>query len=338
LAGSIFVLSGEELSFPSAEIRALVETYSESKCENLTSRVIECSLNDPNLISKVSERAAYCRFGGEFVSRGETITDLAEDISSSSIYPGRSFVVDSESLDRPIEGELGALIKQKTGSTVSLENPDYVFQLEAVGKEFVLGVSKSGFKKFSWRQRRPRARKFFLPSAIYPKLARLLVNLSRVREDEYFLDPFCGTGSLLIESSIMGMKTLGFDLTRWIARGAKLNLKGFSLDFEGILRCDSTWPNLPLTKIDGISTDVPYGRASSTKGKDTETIIQEFTTALANLAKDRKEHKKPVYCVLMHPHNVNFDYDRSVFELMERHLLYVHRNLTRAISVLKSKS
>jgi tRNA (guanine10-N2)-dimethyltransferase len=338
LAGSIFVLSGEELSFPSAEIRALVETYSESKCENLTSRVMKCTLSDPNLISKISERAAYCRFGGQFVSRGETISDLTEDISSSSINPGRSFVVDSQSLDRPIEGELGALIKQKTCAKVSLENPDYVFQLEAVGKEFILGVSKAGFKRFSWRTRRPRARKFFLPSAIYPKLARLLVNLSRVKEDEYFLDPFCGTGSLLIESSLMGMKTIGFDLTRWIARGAKLNLKGFSLDFEGILRCDSTWSNLPLIKIDGVSTDVPYGRASSTKGKDTETIIREFTTAFTNLVSGRKEREKSVFCVLMHPHNVNFDYDRSVFELTERHLLYVHRNLTRAISVLKSKS
>jgi len=338
LAGSIFVLSGEELSFPSGEIRALVETYSQSKCENLTSRIMQCSLHDPNLISKISERAAYCRFGGEFISRGENISDLAADISSSSIDPGKSFVVDSETLDREIEGELGALIKQKTGAMVSLENPDYVFQLETIGKEFVLGVSKTGFKKFSWRKRRPRARKFFLPSAIYPKLARLLVNLSRVKEDEYFLDPFCGTGSLLLESSIMGIKTIGFDLTRWIARGAKLNLKGFSLDFEGIMRCDSTWPDLPLTKIDGVSTDVPYGRASSTKGKDTETIIREFTTALGNLVTVEKEREKPVYCVLMHPHNVTFDYDRSVFELVERHLLYVHRNLTRAISVLKSEN
>ena len=295
-------------------------------------------MNDPELISKVSERAAYCRFGGKFISRGENIADLAEDISSSSIDSGRSFVVDSESLDRSIEGELGALIKQKTGARVSLENPDYVFQLEKIGKEFVLGLSKTGFKKFRWRQRRPRARKFFLPSAIYPKLARLLVNLSRVREGQYFLDPFCGTGSLLIESSIMGMKTMGFDLTRWIARGAKLNLKGFSLDFESIMRCDSTWPNLPLTKIDGISTDVPYGRASSTKGKDTETIIREFTTAVANLVSAGGERKWPIYCVLMHPQKVNFDYDRSVFELAEQHLLYVHRNLTRAISILRSKS
>ena len=261
--------------------------------------------------------------------------DLVEDVS---IDPGKSFVVDSESLDRPTEGDLGALIKQKTGAKVSLENPDYVFQLEKVENEFFLGLSKNGFKTFSWRQRRPRARKFFLPSAIYPKLARLLVNLSRVKEGQYFLDPFCGTGSLLIESSIMGMKTIGFDLTRWIARGAKLNMKGFSLDFEGILRCDSTWPNLPLTKINGISTDVPYGRASSTKGKDTATIIREFTTAVANVVMAQGECEKPLYCVLMHPHNVDFDYDRSVFELVERHLLYVHRNLTRAISVLKSKS
>ena len=79
----------------------------------------------------------------------------------------------------------------------------------------------------------------------------------------------------------MGMKTIGFDITRWIARGARMNLRGFSLDFESIIRADSTYPRFPLNRVDAIATDVPYGRASSTKGKDTAQIIREFTAAAA---------------------------------------------------------
>lgn len=333
MGGSLFVLSGEELSLPYAEIQALVETYSEvSRCEMLARRIIRSDLEDQELISRITSRAAYCRFGGSILSSGENLSDLARDLDKSTIEEGKTFAVSSETFDKPTCGDLGGLIKEKTHARVSLEDPDCVFQVEKAGDLMVLGISKDGYKRFSWRERRPRARRFFLPSAIYPKLARFLVNLSRVREGEYFLDPFCGTGSLLIESSIMGMKTIGMDLSRWIPKGARLNMQGFSLDFESIVRSDSTYKNLPFTSIDAIATDVPYGRASSTKGKDTTTIIREFTSAAGDALKSR--HKKSKYCVLMHPSHIEFDYDK-VFELREEHLLYVHRNLTRAISVLR---
>ena len=163
--------------------------------------------------------------------------DLAKDLDASVIGAGKSFAVKSESLDNEICGDIGGQIKEVSHARVSLEGPECVFQAEKLDDgRFVLGFSTRGEKTFSWRSRRPRARRFFLPSAIYPKLARVLVNLSRIKEEEYFLDPFCGTGSLLIESSVMGIKTIGFDITRWIAKGARLNLEGFSLDFESVIR------------------------------------------------------------------------------------------------------
>jgi len=336
LAGSIFVLSGEELTLPEAEIRALVETYAPSeRTEVLAPRVVFSSLDDESLIETVTRRAAYCRFGGKFLSRKNSLSEIADGISSSSIEVGKSFVVKSETLDRETVAEVGGTIKERTNAKVSLEEPDYVFQVEKVSGGYVLALSSSGLKIFSWRMRRPRARKFFLPSAIYPKLACLLVNLSRVKEGDVYYDPFCGTGSMLIESSMMGIETMGSDLTRWIARGSLLNLKGLSLDFEGIFRCDATFEHFPIRAVDGISTDVPYGRASSTRGKDTRTIIREFTKAASGiLTSDRRSR----YCVIMHPSHVEFDYDRSAFELTERHFIYVHRNLTRAISVLRRKN
>ena len=288
------------------------------------------SLSQRDLISRVTKRASYVRFGGTLISISDKPEDLATGISASVIPNGKSFAVTSESMDRQIYGEIGGQIKQTTGARVSLDEPDYVFQAERLDDgRYILGFTGDGIKRFSWRERRPRARRFFLPSAIYPKLARLLVNLSRVREGEYFLDPFCGTGSLLIESSVMGMKSIGIDMTRWIARGAALNLKGLSLDYESIIRANSTHENLPFSRMDAVATDVPYGRASSTKGKDTAQIAKEFLTSASLLNSDK-------YCVLMHPSSVQIDLGNA-FELTEQHLLYVHRNLTRAISVLRRK-
>jgi len=303
----------------------------------MSPRIIRSTLDDVDLIRKVSRRAAYCRFGGEFFAEGGSVEELAKEVHTETIEPGKTFVVASETLDRPPCADLGALIQERTGARASLEDPDIVFQLENTGETFVLGIARNGFKSFSWRLRRPRARRFFLPSAIFPKLACLLVNLSRVEEGEIFLDPFCGTGSLLIESCVMGITAVGFDLTRWIAKGAQMNLNGLSLNQGLVLRADSTSSNLPVRSADGIATDVPYGRASSTKGKTTAAIVTEFTRAAADILDHSDSRKKPKYCVVMHPLGIDFDFDASLFELSEEHHLYVHRNLTRAISVLKRR-
>jgi tRNA (guanine10-N2)-dimethyltransferase len=326
--GSIFVLSGEELTFPSAEIRALVESSSNETTTNLAPRVVYSKLSDPSVVSRIALRAAYCRFGGHFVSKAEDFDHLVSVLDNKSIEQGKTFAVASETIEREEYGELGGKIKAITGAKVSLEYPDYVFQVEKTSNGFALGVSKDGFKKSSWRERRPRARKFFLPSAIYPKLAALLVNLSRVKEGELFLDPFCGTASLLIESSIMGMNTIGIDMGKWVARGALQNMKMFSKQDYMIVRADST-SNLPFTKVDAVSTDVPYGRAASTRGKETSRIIREFTTSLVEIL------PKGRHAVIMHPSHVNLELESKSFQVVEQHLLYVHRNLTRAISVLR---
>lgn len=329
LEGSVFVLSGEELTLPPAEVNALVKTYSSATCEQISRRVVLSNLSDTGKVSQITARAAYVRFGGMLVSLTQNIGELTKDLPCSIVPRGKSFAVASESMHRLDYGEIGAKIKRATDSKVCLENPDYLFQAEKLENDkYVLGVSLAGIKRFSWRERRPRARRFFLPSAIYPKLARVLVNLSRVKEGQYFLDPFCGTGSLLIEASVMGIKTIGIDLTRWIARGAVLNMNGLSLEYESIIRGDST-SCLPFRQVEAMATDVPYGRASSTKGKDTLQITKEFVKSAALLNSDK-------YCVLMHPSNVELELD-NIFELSEQHLLYVHRNLTRAISVLRRR-
>jgi tRNA (guanine10-N2)-dimethyltransferase len=334
---SLFVLSGEEITLPFAEINALLSTYSNlPETHRYGSRIVTSSVSDPNSIHRISDRAAYCRFGGALISKTEKISSLADPIKKDLISHDRTFAVRSLSLSLEQCGGIGEKIKNITNQRVSLENPDYLFQAEEIPDGFVLAFSDHGEKKFTWRNRRPRARKFFLPSAIYPKLARALVNLSRLKEGERFADPFCGTGSLLIESSLMQIRTIGLEITRWIARGARMNLGGFSLRFESIIRNDSSF-SLPFVELDGIATDVPYGRASSTRGLSTREILEGFLKSSASCIRSSVLRKK--YCVVMHPSKIDIkeiiENQGNAFQLREQHLLYVHRNLTRAISILE---
>lgn len=46
-----------------------------------------------------------------------------------------------------------------------------------------------------------------------PKLARMLINLARTKETKTILDPFCGSGSILMEAGLMGLQATGSDIS-----------------------------------------------------------------------------------------------------------------------------
>lgn len=46
----------------------------------------------------------------------------------------------------------------------------------------------------------------------YPQLAKSLINISGVKEGSLILDPFCGSGTVLLEAKLNGFKSVGSDL------------------------------------------------------------------------------------------------------------------------------
>lgn len=102
-------------------------------------------------------------------------------------------------------------------------------------------------------------RKGLLP----PKIARMLVNLALGNHDpegKSLLDPFCGSGTLLIEAGLMKMKLYGNDLDHVQLSGAKRNLDFFGVSGK-LLNYDATKIGEHLTeKIDFIATEPYMGR------------------------------------------------------------------------------
>ena len=97
--------------------------------------------------------------------------------------------------------------------------------------------------------------------ALSPRLARTLVNLAGLREGQTVLDPFCGSGTILIEAYAKSLRCLGLDSKaarvqearenlRWSAGGAADRgydvRKGDARELPRMLRG---------TKVDGIVTE-----------------------------------------------------------------------------------
>ena len=71
-----------------------------------------------------------------------------------------------------------------------------------------------------------------MPTSLHPQLARCCVNLTGIKKDETLLDPFCGTGGILIEAGLMGLNCIGGDISDWVLKKCRENIKESGLNIE----------------------------------------------------------------------------------------------------------
>ncbi|HME18412.1 MAG TPA: hypothetical protein VKF15_01595 [Nitrososphaerales archaeon] len=314
---SLVLLSGEPTTIPVAEARALFLAYDPgSRFESPEKGVLLAeSAADP---FRVASRIAFSKRVGRLVSSpsevAETVRGKPIRVRSFSLPTGKS-PADPEEVLRGLDVR------------VDLENPAFELTVVEGRRRYIALTSPAGMKQ-GWSLRRPRRRPFFHPAAIFPKLSRALVNFSRCKEGEFFLDPFAGTGSLAIEASVIGAQVVAFDRAAKMTHGSLANMRKFGQEWLGVVNCDSFSP--PVTRVDAIATDVPYGRASSTGGKGAERVVRDALSSAQALLRSGS------MLVIMHPKSLPAE-PGSGWSFEEEHELYVHKRLTRAITVLRRR-
>ena len=208
------------------------------------------------------------------------------------LRPGQSFRVrikrvrgysrDLAILD--LERELGAIVYGAIkGLKVDLRKPDVDLLGILTEGRFFFGIKLSEVIKPGFSDRRPSRRPFFHPSAMMPKLARCMVNLSRARRGELVLDPFCGTGSILIEAALIGCSALGLDISPRMAFGSLLNSRFVGAEPCGVLVADALRSSLRPGAVDRVVTDPPYGRSATTRGLEVRDLYERFLSTLPDL-------------------------------------------------------
>jgi len=320
--------SGGRLDVAAAELEAIMEAAGYHATVKAEGGLVTCEVDV--LRPETVARAAYLQDVGELLYLGGDVQVDATRLDFSRLS-GKTFKVDaegfSEGAKRSIDEAYGEwVLRSAEGSSVKMKNPDAVIRVVKKGRTAFVALTtpRVGGK---WVERRPRARSFFHPSALFPKLARLMVNLSAVGPGETFLDPFSGTGSTVIEACLVGAYGLGLDLDKKMVFGGRRNLRGFGLDRESqVLRGDARF--LPFREVDAIAGDVPYGRASSTKGAASKDLLE------ALLVRGRWCLRRGGRLVVMHQKSAPLGEPKG-FEVLGEYEFYVHRSLTRVISVLR---
>jgi len=343
VAKLFFLLSGEHESLPLSELRAILdaEDYDYEVLEKLE-QVARVEA-DQNCVGTIMRRAALTRICGlELVNCRADMTDIVKAARSVSLgemlAKEESFAVRVKRVRNSasnvnlmaVERTLGELVLSKVDSArVNLKKPNKTFFGILTGDRFIFGLKLGEISAKPFVERRPRRKPFFHPSAMQAKLARCMVNLAKPRIGDLVVDPFCGTGGMLIEASLIGCDVLGLDILRRMAKGALRNLAHFGVKPDGLIIADTR--SMPITRIDCVVTDPPYGISSTTLKRTTKQLVEELLTSVHGIL------KKGQRICMASPKTLKI---REVgialgFKHLESHFVYVHRSLTREIVVFE---
>jgi len=342
-----FLLSGENLTLPASEARAILETEGYAyKIVELMDQVLRLEA-DVESVKVIPVRAAFTRLCAleMFVSEANhvDIARVVQEVDFKSVLKaGESFVVrinriknyaDQTINTMELEISLGRqILNQAPEAKVNLKHPDKTFIGIITDEKLVFGLKLTEVSSKTFSERRPRKKPFFHPSAMPSKLARCMVNLAHAKTEGTMLDPFCGTGSSLIEATYIGCYALGVDAAKRMVVGCRKNLRFFSINAEGLVLADAR--KLPFFKVDSMVTDPPYGRSASTlKATTLELVCDVLTSAYSLLPEGHR------ICIAS-PKTLNISaIGTSIgFKHVESHFAYVHSTLTREVAVFEKKN
>lgn len=162
--------------------------------------------------------------------------------------------------------------KEKTLSSVVVEQNKLLrngceIVLIADGQSILFGITEAvqPFKELSRRDYGRPARDDY-SGMLPPKLAQIMINLSRSRKDEIILDPFCGSGTIVTEAMLMGYESIfGSDISKKAIDDSQKNIEWFKQTFNF-----SVSPKLEVR--DALLIDQAF-RVNSLGGIITETYL-----------------------------------------------------------------
>ncbi len=212
---------------------------------------------------------------------------------------------------------------------VSMDNFDIEYNFLFVKKntDFFFGINIFKNSK-TYLLRMPKARPVKMPYTLKSDMARACINLLELKNG-LILDPFAGIGGILLEGADMGFKTLANDISYNDLKYLQLNFKHYYKNhYVGITLSDAKKQFIKNDSIDGIVTDIPYGKSCRVIG---DLLYEDFLQSAKQYLKKGKK------LVVIYANFLNFkEIALKYFTFVEEIDEYINASMTRHIIVLKN--
>ncbi|MGB0652838.1 MAG: hypothetical protein ACPGQL_06520 [Thermoplasmatota archaeon] len=336
-------LSGEHPTLPAAELQALLAVHAPGAEAELPHPRVAIVQGAPGIEAALARMALAHAWGPYLASAPDDeagIASLAQMVAPQ--VPAGSIAVERERLGgkqirttpgarRTIGGALA-----DAGHAVDLKAPEYRIRLLADGEQLHAFLVAGEVDRGRFEGRIAERKEHFSPVTLHPRRAASLLHLARVPPGGRAYDPFCGTGTFLIEATLEGLEAWGSDLDPFMVQGTLQGLAdaapeplagtAFQGDVEGACAL--------MAEVDGIVSDLPYGRASTTDGEGVGDLYRRACLAMADLL--APGGRAVLGCAQADLLRAAAEAS-GAFDLVEEHAEFVHRSLTRHYLVLRRR-
>jgi tRNA (guanine10-N2)-dimethyltransferase len=283
----LFELSKEHVTLPKDEILSCLQA------ENIISNIIKSNENiliinaksTYDKIKKLAQRLSFTYFIDELlffcfpslkeIKKYARNSTIKIDGSIAIDYKNRSNLIDSQ----PIIQQIAQIYTKNR--EVNLIHPDVQLRVVLTNSNVYTGLKIAKINRTQFERRKVQYRPFFSPISLHPKIARALVNLSNIKTNEKLLDPFCGTGGILLEGGLIGAKVIGSDIKEEMINGCKKTLDFYNISDFRLYCSDIGEIRNYISKVDAVVTDLPYGKSTTTKGEDIQNLYNRAFETVA---------------------------------------------------------
>ncbi|XP_029161364.1 tRNA (guanine(10)-N2)-methyltransferase homolog [Nylanderia fulva] len=304
----LFWFAHEHVDFRLAEMQSIFEMYSINPHIIIRPKehpywIVE--LSDENVVHQIVNRAVSLRFCLELWAQGKQKKNLHDSLKTYSVKnitgEKRSFKIVVETFckhfsQREKVDKIESFSYLPLEGPVKLKNPDItLYYIEYYGLnpnsipdepyEYFFGRWVADGQRELIQKLSLKTRKFIGNTSMDPQLSLIMANQAQIRKGDLVLDPFVGTGSLLIAASQFGGYTFGTDIdflmlhgrTRPTRISQKIREKdesiatnmrqyGMSSYYLDVVVADFSYPLWRTDlRIDAIITDPPYGIREATE-------------------------------------------------------------------------
>ncbi|MEF8879825.1 MAG: THUMP domain-containing protein [Candidatus Thermoplasmatota archaeon] len=333
-----FELSQEHKQFPTTEIKSVL------KAEKIVFETVESNkdvlvidiIDAPNgFISRLQERLAMTFYINRFLfSCKSDIRILEKKAKKKPVTREGSIAVKYRNRSRNIDSRdiVKCLASKYTNKRkVDLDNPDVEIRVLITDDQLYAGVKEAKVDRKIFEKRKVQHRPFFSPISLHPIIARVLVNLSGVRKDEFLLDPFCGTGGILIEAGLIGVNVVGSDVERKMVEGCRDTLDFYGIENYKVFHADIGDIKNFVDDVDAVVTDFPYGKATTTVGEPLERLYRRSFDSIEEALK--RDGRAVVGCA----NEEMLKIGKKFLDLEKIFRYRVHSSLTRYFGVFNKK-
>jgi tRNA (guanine10-N2)-dimethyltransferase len=314
----IVELSGEHPELPFAELE-VVGTVTDRRPQVA---VVDC--RSPCAPGRLALAHTVLEYLGECDADTTSFTRLLRDlgIAAEAPFAGRVKKMDGSAMDADVPG-LERLMGSIIQGRVSLKAPHLEYRAILSGDRCFFGRVIERIDRKAYEARKPGSRAFFHPGVMMPRLARALVNISLVRPGQHLLDPFCGTGGIVLEAALVGAVGIGSDVDPFMVAGSRRNVPSADL-----VCADTTCLPFADASIDAVATDLPYGQSVS-------IIARSLDGLYAGALQEIRRVLVPGGRAVVVTHRDIAGLAAGLMPVRACYAQRVHRSLTRRIMVLE---